>query len=99
MIGYVVFHRIKEGYDFGYCFHSAYHRKGYAKESLLALIDYMRSIGVKKLVAGTALINTPSIALLMSLGFIMTQTEEVSFYEDENGNDIVFEGGVFEKEL
>jgi len=99
VIGYVAFNIRQEGYEIGYCFHSAYHKKGYAKESMLALFDYMRSLGVKKLSAGTALKNTPSVSLLKSLGFDLVETEKVSFYKDDLGNDIVFEGGVFELNL
>ena len=68
----------------------------YEKESHLALIDYMRELGIKRLTAGTALINTPSVALLKSLGFELIETEKVLFYKDAEGNDIVFDGGIFE---
>ena len=96
VIGYIAFNIRENGHEIGYCFHSAYHSKGYAKESLLALIDHMRVLGIKRLTAGTALGNTPSVALLKSLGFEMIETEKVSFYKDAAGNDIVFDGGVFE---
>lgn len=96
VIGYIAFNIRENGYEIGYCFHSAYHGKGYAKESLSALIESMRGIGVKRLSAGTALNNTPSVRLLDSLGFRMVGTEKVSFYKDSEGNDIVFEGGIFE---
>ena len=66
---------------------------------MLALFDYVRSLGIKKLIAGTAVKNTPSVALLKSLGFELIETEKVSFYKDESGNDIVFDGGVFELDL
>ncbi|MBQ6716368.1 MAG: GNAT family N-acetyltransferase, partial [Clostridia bacterium] len=96
VIGCVSFNIRKDGHEIGYCFHSAYHGKGYAKESMLALFDYVRSLGIKRLMAGTALKNMPSVALLKALGFKRTETEKVSFYKDENGNDIFFVGGVFE---
>lgn len=96
MIGYIAFNIREDGYEIGYCFHSAYHRKGYAKESHIALFDYLRSLGIKKFIAGTALNNTPSVALLTSLGFKLVQTEKVSFYQDAEGNNIVFDGGIFE---
>ena len=38
----------------------------------------------------------PSVSLLKSLGFELIETEKVSFYKDADGNDIVFDGGVFE---
>lgn len=99
VIGYSAFNRREHGYELGYCFHSAYHGRGYAKESHLALLDYMRGLGIKRLTAGTALHNTPSVALLQSLGFALIGTEQVSFYKDAAGHDILFDGGVFELDL
>lgn len=96
VIGYSAFNIRENGHEIGYSFHSSYHGKGYAKESHLALIEYMRGLGIKQLTAGTALNNTPSVALLKSLGFALIETEKVSFYKDAVGNDIVFDGGVFE---
>ena len=34
----------------------------------------------------------------MSLGFKLIGKEKVSFYKDAAGNDIVFDGGIFEME-
>lgn len=96
MIGYIAFNVRENGHEIGYCFHSAYHGKGYAKESHLALFDHLRTFGITKFTAGTAINNTPSVSLLKSLGFELTGTENVSFYKDNQGNDIVFEGGIFE---
>ena len=45
--------------------------------------------------AGTAINNTPSVSLLKSLGFELTETENVSIYKDTQGNDIVFQGSIF----
>ncbi len=99
LIGYISFNIRDGGYEIGYGFHSAYHGMGFAGESLSALMAHMKAHGVIKLTAGTALENTPSVRLLTSLGFRLTQVEQVSFYKDENGKEIVFDGGVFEKEL
>lgn len=96
VMGYITFNIRESGYEIGYCFHSAYHGKGYAKESLMALFDHMRELGITRLTAGTAMKNTPSVALLKSLGFTLTGTEKVSFYKDADGNPIVFDGGIFE---
>ena len=96
VIGFFSFNIRKDSYELGYCFHSKYQGKGYAKESLKALIGYLPAIGIKKLTAGTALNNVPSVSLLKSLGFKLIGTEKVSFYKDEHGNDIFFEGGIFE---
>lgn len=39
--------------------------------------------------------NLSSVKLLTSLGFEKIGEEKVSFYKDSDGNDIVFEGGIF----
>lgn len=99
VIGYIDFHDTGNGYDSGYCFHSDYHGNGYAKESYQALIGLFSDMGIKRLTVGTAMNNTPSINLLCSLGFKQIGTEQVSFYQDDFGNDIYFEGGLFELNL
>ena len=99
VIGYSAFHKRENAYELGYCFHSTYHGKGYAKESHLALFDFLRTLGITRLTAGTALNNTPSVALLHSLGFSLLGTEKVSFYKNSDGQNIVFDGGIFERTL
>ncbi len=99
VIGYVSFNTRSNNYEIGYCFHSAYHGNGYAKESISALLKYLCTLGITKFTAGTAIDNTPSVALLKSLGFTLINTENVSFYKDINGRDIVFKGGIFELDL
>lgn len=96
VIGYIAFNKREDGYEIGYCFHSDYHGKGYAKESHLALINYLHRLGIKKFTAGTALKNLPSVNLLKALGFKQIGEEKVSFYQDQKGNDIVFDGGNYE---
>lgn len=96
VIGYIAFNKREDGYEIGYCFHSAYHGKGYAKESHLALIDYLHRLGITRFTARTALKNSPSVKLLKTLGFVQIGEEKVSFYKDQEGNDIVFDGGIYE---
>lgn len=80
IIGYVGFHMADGRYNLGYCFSSAYHGKGYAYESVKALIGHlMREDPKAEFTAGTALANTPSCSLLKKLGFICLSTETVSF--------------------
>ena len=95
LIGYIAFNIRENSHEVGYCFHSDYHGNGYAKESLLVVFDYLRTLGINKFTAGTAINNKPSVALLKSLGFKLTGTDNISFYKDENGNDIIFQGGNF----
>ena len=100
MIGYVVFHeREPRVYECGYSFNPAFHGQGYAGESCRALIQWMKDNGAARITAGTALNNKPSVKLLTSLGFELVGTERVSFYKDEHGEDIFFDGGLFELTL
>ncbi|MCR4669091.1 MAG: GNAT family N-acetyltransferase [Clostridia bacterium] len=99
MIGYIALNRREDGFELGYCFHSDHHGKGYAKESIAAVLRELKKPGPLRITAGTALDNTPSVRLLLSLGFIQTGTEKLSFYKDPEGNDIVFDGGIFELQL
>ena len=98
MIGYVCFHEDNGIYDLGYCFHSDYQGKGYAGEACCAVMEYIKKTrSVKAFSSGTALRNIPSLRLLERLGFVLHKTEKLSFHKDENGNDIVFTGGIFIK--
>lgn len=96
LIGYTAFNIRTDWYEIGYCFHSAYHGRGYALESHAALFDAFRRRGITRFSAGTAMANRPSVALLEKLGFRQTGTEQVSFYQDAQGRPVVFEGGIFE---
>ena len=96
VIGYIAFNRREDGYETGYCFHSDYHGKGYARESMAALIGAILEKQPDAVItARTALENIPSVKLLQSLGFRQLGTERVSFYQDEAGKDIFFDGGIF----
>ena len=91
MIGYAVFHKVENGYDVGYCFHSSCHGKGYAYESLKALINYFADkYKVNVFTAGSALKNIPSCRLLEKLGFQRVSEEQVSF-----DGKFYFQGGNF----
>lgn len=100
MIGYICFHEDNGSYDLGFCFHSDYQGKGYAFESCRAMMDYMAAEkGVRTFTAGTALNNRPSCKLLQRLGFTLKGRERLSFHKDAQGRDIVFEGGLFIKQV
>lgn len=86
-------------YEMGYGYINKSQGQGYAKEALTAVFDYMKDLGATKIHAGTAIKNIPSVALLKSLGFELTGTEQISFFKDDADNDIVFEGGNFVKKL
>ena len=99
VIGYVSLNIEGDGYEIGYGFLDKVHGKGYARESITAILDYMKKLGVKRIVARTALKNVPSVRLLESLEFKLTGTEQMSFYQDSEGKDIYFEGGIFDRML
>ena len=99
VIGYVSLNIEGDGYEIGYGFLDKVHGKGYARESITAILDYMKKLGVKRIVARTALKNVPSVRLLESLEFKLTGTEQISFYQDSEGKDIYFEGGIFDRML
>ena len=99
LAGFMAFNRRCGGYEISYAFRKEYQGKGYAREALTALADFFKKRGCGRLYAGTGLKNTPSVRLLENTGFTLTETEKVSFYKDENGNDLIFDGGVFELKL
>jgi len=39
------------------------------------------------------------VKLLHAVGFRQTGTEKVSFYKDEEGNAIYFDGGIYELDM
>lgn len=91
MIGYVCFSGKEGSLDLGYGFDSSVHGRGYASESITALMEWLESTGeVAQFTAGTALENAPSMRLLKRLGFEQTGEEEVCFYEGHP-----FRGGFF----
>lgn len=96
VIGYVAFNVRESGYEIGYAFLADFQGKGYAKESIAALIGAIKKeVPTAKITAGTALENVPSVKLLQALGFRQAGTERVSFYTDAAGQPIYFDGGVF----
>lgn len=98
-VGYISAHAREVGCEIGYCFHSSVHGRGIASESIDALLERLAQAGCPQVTAGTALANIPSVRLLERLGFTLEGTEPVSFYKDERGTDIFFEGGNFCKVL
>lgn len=98
MAGYIRLALFEGEAELGYCFHSAFHGKGYAFEAVSALMDALiREGDVCSFVAGTALDNAPSRRLLDRLGFELAETASVSFHKDANGQEIYFEAGLFVK--
>lgn len=99
VIGFCSFNAREEGHEVAYGFRRAAQRQGYASETLRALFEYLRTLGITKLTAGTAFRNLPSLALLRRLGFRLVGSERLSFRKDEEGSDLFFDGGIFELDL
>ena len=100
LIGFASFHLQEDGsYELGYGFHSLWRGKGYARESISAILQELAKQGVRRVVAGTALANRGSVRLLGALGFTQYRTETVSFWEDAEGNPVTFLGAWFARSL
>lgn len=99
VIGFVSANSRPDGYEIGYGFLSQVQGHGYAKESLIAILDYLGELGAKRIYAGTALKNLPSVGLLNSVGFTLIETEDVCFHKDASGKEIHFDGGNFVKQV
>lgn len=98
-VGFAALNRAGDGYELSYGFRTGAQGQGFALESLSAILDEMKRRGVKRVFAGTALRNTPSVRLLQKLHFVQTGTEERAFFKDRDGKDIRFTGGIFERIL
>ena len=96
-VGEVNFYSEGNSYNLGYCFLSSEQGKGYARESCRALLSYYEANGISRFTAGTALDNKPSVRLLETLGFRLTGTERLWMKIDEEGREIWFDGGQFER--
>ena len=95
IIGYVTVKHKEHDCEIGYCFHSDFQGKGYAKESLSAILMEMNRRGISGVLAQTALKNTPSVKLLHSLGFQQIDAIKNSIRKDSEGNNIFFDDGLF----
>jgi RimJ/RimL family protein N-acetyltransferase len=99
VIGFAAFHQRKESYEVSYAFSADSQGNGYARETLAALLNTYRNLGVTCFTAGTALENRPSVALLNALGFSQRGTERLSFHQNEDGTPFQFQGGIFSLKL
>jgi len=99
VIGHLSFFRRENGSEIGYFFHSAHRGKEYVKESIKYILGIMKENGESHVITHTALKNTPSVKMLLSLGYKQTGTKQVSFYKDNEGKDIYFDEGIFELDL
>ena len=85
-------------YYLGYCFHSAYHHKGYAFARFRAIEEAFSKCEDRAIViAGTAMHNFPSVRFLESVGFKKFDTDLQYFHTDEHGKPILFVSHWFTK--
>lgn len=98
VIGFVSLNYVNDSVrNLGYCIHTDYQGNGYAREAVAEIKRYARDdLRINKLISGTAEENEPSVKLLISSGFTITEKHPASFVNDENGNPIVFTGCSFE---
>lgn len=98
VIGFVSLNYVDEfTRNLGYCIHTEYQGNGYAKEIVIEMKRYAKEeLKIEKLISGTAEENIPSVNLLLGSGFIITDRQQGSFTNDENGNPITFRGCFFE---
>jgi ribosomal-protein-alanine N-acetyltransferase len=98
VIGYIALNGDnREEYGLGYCLHSNYQAKGYAKEACFAVINYaFETLKANRLTSGTAVLNLPSCKLLARLGFRKVSESVTSFRKTAEGKAIEFTGAAFE---
>lgn len=78
-------------WELGYIFNSKYHRKGYATESVKAIMKYaFENLGTRRIIANCDPRNISSWKLLEAVnmrreGHLL---QNIYFFEDENGNPL-----------
>lgn len=98
LAGYVTLNPVDgESANLGYCILRARRGQGYATEAAAAAVRYAAEVlGLGRLVAGTALENTPSVRILQRLHFAETGRSVGSFARDQAGAPITFTGCAYE---
>jgi RimJ/RimL family protein N-acetyltransferase len=95
LIGDIGIHFLKSGdnqVEIGYTLDKNYHRKGYATESLYAIIDFLfREMNKHRIIAGIDPRNKRSVRLIKRLGFRKEgHFRESSLIRNEWTDDLVF---------
>lgn len=89
MIGSIVLHGLPGIWmECGFLFHSAYHRQGYARESLSAVLEWAAQGKHTVFAAGTAILNRPAARFLEAMGFRRIDAGDVILHKDEDGNGV-----------
>ncbi len=82
MIGEIVLYGFDYfcGCEIGFRFFPKYHGNGYATESVTAVIDYLKDVGVKKIRCRAFKQNFKSLSLIERTGFIKVRESEEKFF-------------------
>ena len=84
-------------HGFGYVFNSDYQGNGFATEASKEILNFVfKEFKAKRIVAGTAAVNTKSCKLLERLGFREIKRKKASFRKDSKGNPIEFIASEYE---
>lgn len=67
-------------FDIGYCIHKTQWRRGYGREAVSLVLEWLRLQGAERITAEAAAENTASNALLRSLGFAAVGTGSFAKY-------------------
>ena len=86
MIGELVAHNFGfyADVEIGFRFFKEYQGKGYAKESCLALIEYLKELGAKTIKSRCYKENIPSRRLIESLGLKLTHQTDTHYFFSKN---------------
>jgi RimJ/RimL family protein N-acetyltransferase len=91
MIGHAGFHgppNERGAVEIGYTVFGPYRRRGFALESVKALMEWARTAhGIGHFIASVSPTNAPSLALVAKLGFVKTGTQ----WDERDGEETVFE--------
>lgn len=91
LVGHINFHGAPDDAgiaELGYTVLPAHRRRGYARESVLAMMAWAsEEHGVRRFRLSIAPTNVPSLALARSLGFRQTGVQ----WDEEDGEELVFE--------
>lgn len=95
-VGYAVLHREGDRGNLGYFLRPAWRGRGWVNRACTELLTRAFAEGMTAAEAGTALANTPSVAVLTRLGFCQVRRERASFRQDDQGRPVDFEAGIYE---
>lgn len=82
--------------EMGYSFKKKHQGQGYAQEAAQEMLEQMKQMGVRRVIAELALENLPSRRLIARLGFTQIGTKNHLFRKESGVEQVC---GIFEKRL